>query len=77
MQAHELTRLDVTFTVRIGMNVDLSDYYDADPWSVIANAFMRQEVEGYVNVSGNFKGDKRSPFPTDDIEIIDFEVELT
>lgn len=72
----ELTRLDVSFVVRIGMDVDLSDYYDADPMSVIINAFMRQEVEGHVTIGGFFRGDKRSPFPAEDIEISDFEAEL-
>lgn len=73
----DLTHIDVTFTVRIGMDVDLANYYGAG--SAVhpsAEAFVRRDIEGYMEVTGNIRGDERNPIPQEDIEIFDFNVEV-
>lgn len=76
-EPQELTSIDVIFTVRIGMDVDLSEYLDdEDSWPILAAAMamIKKEIEGNIVVKGRFNGDKLDPLPTDDIEIYDFDV---
>ena len=72
----ELTSLTVTFTVKLGLEQDLSDYNDGGPVSAEAMAFVRQEIEGCLRLTGNFNGDKRDPIPMGDVEFLDYEVEV-
>ncbi len=76
MSYGESTSLTVTFTVRLGLDQDLSDYYDGDSASAMARAFVRREVEGRLGLTGSFNGDKRDPIPMNDVEFSNFEVEV-
>ncbi|KKN39727.1 hypothetical protein LCGC14_0740410 [marine sediment metagenome] len=73
----EPTSIDVTFKVRMGLDMYLKDYLDEeDSWPVLAAAmaFVKKEMEGHIQVTGNYNGDRRDPMSTQDIEIFDFDV---
>ena len=68
-----LTHVDVTFTVRLGLEEDLSGFDGRDA----LEQSLRRFIEGCVSVSGHYGADRRLPLPTDDVEIYDFRIEAT
>ncbi len=76
----EDTYIDVTFSVRIGLAVDLSEFVKDDPLGgtqAAAERLLRDEIEGRVRVSGCYDGDDRSPIGMSDLEIFDYAIVVT